>query len=106
MRDDVHISHLKFYRDSEIDREAIVSHVPTSGIGMIVPRFMGLDETPTGICVRVRWRGLPSSEETLAPNGSVETDVPQLLQSFSVAIQPLVGLLQTLETSFPSNGGL
>ena len=77
-RDDVHISRLKFYRDTDLNREAIMSHVLVSETGMIVSRLMGLEETPTGLCVRVRWRGLPSSEETLEPIGRVQADVPQL----------------------------
>ena len=78
MREDVHVSCLKFYRDSDLNREAIMRHVLTSERGMIVSRLMGLEETPTGLCVRVRWRGLPPSEETLAPIGRVHADVPQL----------------------------
>ena len=78
MHDDVHISRLKFYRESDLNGEAIMSHVLTSETGIIVSYLMGLEETATGLCVRVRWRGLPSSEETLEPIGRVHTDVPQL----------------------------
>ena len=78
MRDDVYILRLKFHRDFNVNREAIMSHVLASGTGTIVSRLMGLEETPTGLCVRVWLRGLPSSGETLEPIGRVHADVLQL----------------------------
>ncbi len=48
--------------------------------GMPVARLMGLDETTDGIYVRVRWRGLPHSEDTLEPNLKVYEDAPALVK--------------------------
>ena len=64
--DDIHISRTKFYRDSELNREAIMYHFLNSGTCMIVCCLMRLEETPTSRCMRVRWRGLPSSEKFLS----------------------------------------
>ena len=55
-----------------------MNHVLTSETCMIAYRLMGLEEMSTGLFVRVRFRGLPSSEETLEPIGRVHADVPQL----------------------------
>ena len=100
MRDNVHISRLKFYRDPDRNREAILCHVLVSETGMIVSRLMRLEKTPTDLCVRVRWRGLTSSEETLEPIGRVHADVPQLFMRLLIRKrQPLVSLLPKLDVS-------
>ena len=76
--DDVHDSRLKLYRDSEIDKDAIMSHVIHSETGMVVSRLLGLEETPDGIYVRIRWKGLGTKKDTLEPIARVNEDVPVL----------------------------
>lgn len=51
----------------------------SSETGMPVARLMGLQETPDGIYIQIRWRGLSSKEDTLQPIGRVSEDVPQML---------------------------
>lgn len=46
---------------------------------MIVARLMGLQNSPSGLLVQVRWKGLPSSEDTYEPLSRVHEDVPQML---------------------------
>ena len=60
--DDVHASRLKLYRDSEIEKDAIMSHVIHSETGMVVSRLLGLEETPDGIYVQILWEGLDNKE--------------------------------------------
>lgn len=65
--DDVHISRLKFSRDSDLNQEAIRRHVISSETGMVVARLVSLEETPLGLQVRVRCRGHSASQDTLEP---------------------------------------
>lgn len=51
--EDVHISRLRFFRDSALDTQAIISHV-SSKTGMPVSRLMELVDDPDGLHVRVR----------------------------------------------------
>lgn len=73
----VHISRLKFYHNPSLDKEAIMSHVILSKIGLPVQRLMRLVETDDGLMVQVCWRGLAEPEYTLEPLGKVHDDVPQ-----------------------------
>ena len=47
---------------------------------MPVQRLMHLVETDAGLMVRVRWRGLPASEDTDEPIQRVHEDIPGLFQ--------------------------
>lgn len=77
--DEVHVTRLKFYHDASLDTDAIISHVTTSETGMILHCLQERVDTDKGIKVRIRWRGLPDSEDTLEPLLQVYEDVPQLL---------------------------
>ncbi len=50
-----------------LDTEAAFPHFLYSERGMPMAILTGLDETTDNIYVRVRWRGLPRSEDTLEP---------------------------------------
>lgn len=52
--DDIHASRLKLFRDDDINKEAILSHVLHSEGGMSVQRLMGLEETEDGLYILVR----------------------------------------------------
>lgn len=52
--DDVHISRLKFDKDSHLNSNVVMIHVLTSEIGMVASRLLGFDEFPDGLYVRVR----------------------------------------------------
>ena len=78
--DDVHASRLKLFRDSEIDEVAIMSHVLQSETGMLVSRLMALEEHSDSLFVRIRWKGLENTEDTLEPIARVHEDVPQLFE--------------------------
>lgn len=81
INDYVHVSRLKFYHDSSLDKEAIMPHVLNSETEtwMVIHRLLRLVENGSGIYVVVRWRGLPESEDTLEPLVNIYKDVPQLL---------------------------
>lgn len=46
---DVHIFWLKFFRDSELNQRAIMSHVISSETSMVVAHLMGIEKTPSGL---------------------------------------------------------
>ena len=46
---------------------------------MVVSRLLGLEETPDGIYVRIRWKGLGTKKDTLEPIARVNEDVPVLI---------------------------
>ena len=46
---------------------------------MVVQRLLALVETDDGLKVRIRWKGLPTSENTEEPLYQVYEDVPGLL---------------------------
>lgn len=78
--DNIHASRLKMFRDSAIDENAILSHVIHSETGMVVHRLMGLEETSSGLFVRIHWKGLSDSEDTLEPVSRVYEDVTELFK--------------------------
>ena len=78
--DDIHGSRLKYYHDPSLDAEAILPHVISSETGMVVQRLLGLVEADDGLKVRIRWKGLPESEDTEEPLQNVYEDVPALLE--------------------------
>lgn len=78
--EDIHGSRLKFYHDASLDTNAIMSHVLSSETGMVVQRLLELVESPDGLKVRIRWKGLPASEDTEEPIKNVYEDVPVLLE--------------------------
>ena len=77
--EEAHVSSLKFYKDSSLDKEAIMPHVLSSETGMPVSRLLRLLDTEDGIKVLVRWKGLPDTEDSAEPLQNVYEDVPQLL---------------------------
>lgn len=82
--DDIHVSRLKFYHDSALDTEVIISHVVQSETGMIVHRLHKLVDTAEAVKVEVRWKGLPGSEDTLGTLKQIYEDVPGLLKKILV----------------------
>lgn len=48
---------------------------------MIVHRLVGIVKLYDGLKTRVRWRGLPESENTVEPLEQVYQDVPLLLKN-------------------------
>jgi len=79
--EEAHASRLRFYSDSALNTEAIMSHVLTSETGMPVQRLLRLENGPDGLMVAVRWRGLPTSADTLEPIARIHEDVPRMLQN-------------------------
>jgi len=77
--EDIHACRLKYYRDNSLDQVAIMPHVLQSETGMPVARLMRLVDDPDGLKVQVRWRGLPTSEDTLEPFERVFEDVPDMV---------------------------
>ena len=69
--EDIHDTHLKFYRDSSRNIDAIMSHDLSSESGMIVSRLMRLVESEDGLLVVVRWKGLPHFEHSIELFGRV-----------------------------------
>lgn len=65
--DDVHGSLRKLYSDYALDKEAIMPHVLFLEIGMPVARLMERIDSPDGLQVRVRRKGLPNSNDTFKP---------------------------------------
>lgn len=57
-----------------------MSHVLTSETGMIVQRLLSLEENEDGLFVRVRWKGLSESEDTLESIEQLYEDVPVLFE--------------------------
>lgn len=46
--DDMHVSRLKFYCDSEMDRQVVIRDVLTLEAGMVVSRLLRLEEITNG----------------------------------------------------------
>lgn len=63
--DNTHGSRLKYFFDSSLDTETIISHVLSSETGMRVARLMRLVITEDGLTVQIRWKGLYNGEDTL-----------------------------------------
>lgn len=63
---EVHASHLKFHNDGSLDEKVIMPYCKSSetGIGMQIQRLLKLVEHTDGLKILIRWRGLPSSEDT------------------------------------------
>lgn len=74
----VPISHLRFFHDSALKIQAIMSHVLSSETGMPVSRLLALVDDPDGLHVGVHRKGLPHSKHTLEPLARVYGEVPQL----------------------------
>ena len=73
-----HGSRLKYYSDASLNVEAILPHVLASETGMPVARLLELVEKEGQLFVRVRWKGLQTSEDTLEPIEKVFEDVPKM----------------------------
>lgn len=76
--DEIYVSRLKLYRDSQMDAIAIMSHLLQSETGMVLSRLLGLEDGLDGLQVCVRWRELDSLEDSLEPIARFNEDVPQL----------------------------
>lgn len=55
----------KFYRDSSLNQEVIMSHLLSSETCIPVSLLMGSQETPEIISVQVRWKVLSHYEDTI-----------------------------------------
>jgi len=77
--EEAHASRLRFYSDDSLNKDAIMPHVISSETGMPVQRLMRLEESPNGLHVIVRWRGLPANADTSEPLSRIYEDVPQML---------------------------
>lgn len=62
-----HGNRLKFHHDGSLDKEAIVSYIILSEMGMPLQRLIRLEGTKEGMMVLVCWRGLRVSKDTLEP---------------------------------------
>lgn len=80
-KQEIHSTRLKFFRDSSINEEAVMSHVLSSETGMPVSRLMSLGEKDDrNLFVRFRWRGLPDSEDTWRPLQRINQDALRLVR--------------------------
>lgn len=77
-KDNLHGTRLKFYLDDQMDTEAIIPHVLSSQTGMPVSRLMQLIDDLDGSKVLVRWKGLPTTEDSLEPINRVYQDVSKM----------------------------
>ena len=75
----VHIVRLKFYHESSVKQEAIMSHVMSSEIGMVVSRLMRIIDEDGDLKVQVRWKGLPDYEDTFEPLQRIYDDAQKIL---------------------------
>ena len=65
--EDIHACRSRLYCDHLLEEAAILPHVLSSEMGIFVARPTEIEETDRGIMVHVRWRGLPTSKDTLKP---------------------------------------
>ena len=74
---------LKFYRDSALDSEAVMTHVLSSETGMPVSRLLDITEGDKGqLFAKLRWKGLTPADDTLEPLANVFEDAPRLVHKF------------------------
>lgn len=57
-----------------------MSHVLSCETGMRMHRLLKLVDNEEGMKVLIRWKGLPSTEDTFEPLKKIHEDVPGLLQ--------------------------
>lgn len=81
LTDEVHVSKLKFYLDYSLDKKAIMSHVLSPKTGMVIKRLLCLEDAGDGMCVVVRWKRLPKSENTTEPYAIIWKAVPELFKN-------------------------
>lgn len=74
VKTDIQLTGLKFYRDRQLNTNAVMSQVLACETGMAVARPMALQKTSDGFKVRVRRRGLADAEVTPEPIGNVHED--------------------------------
>ena len=77
--ENIHASRLRLYSDSKLNNERIMPHILYSETGMPIHRLINLKKQDNEIMVHVRWKGLPTSQDTLEPLNNVYEDVPQML---------------------------
>lgn len=56
-----------------------MSHVLSLETGLVVQRLMHIEDREYRLMFKVRWRGLPESEDTIDTTAHIDKDVPQLL---------------------------
>lgn len=78
--ENAHISRLKFFSDSNLDTEAIMSHVLSSKTRIPVSRLMKLVRDGSLLKVLVHWGGLPASEDNLE-------SIQQMFENVSVLLK-------------------
>lgn len=76
---DIHVICLKFYTDSLLETEAVMSHVVSSATGMPFQRILKIVESYNILMVQVRWKKFRKNEETIETFLKVYKDVTQLL---------------------------
>lgn len=77
--EDIHGTRLKYYRDSSLDNEVIMSHVLATETGMPISRLLRLEEVDGSLYIALRWKGLQTTDETLEPLERVFEDAPNLV---------------------------
>lgn len=63
--DEVHGTRLKFYKDSSVHIDAIMSPILSSETGISVQRLMKLGDSPKSLMVQIRSKGLYDSKYQL-----------------------------------------
>lgn len=84
--DEIHIYPLKFYHDKSLDIDAIMFHVLKLETGLVVNCLNCITMADNGLMVRVRWRELPESEDTLE----------LISQVYEARYVPQIGLLENI----------
>lgn len=77
--EEVHVSRLKFNGDADLDKTSVMPHVISSETGMQVQGSMELLMDNDDLLVRIHWRGLAASEDTLELIQQIHEDVLILL---------------------------
>lgn len=75
---EIHACRFRFYTDSDLNTEAIMTHVLSSETGMVVSRLMKLVETSDDLMVQVYWKGLSDNDDTIEPISKINEEVPVL----------------------------
>lgn len=100
-----HGSILKYYRDSHLYQEEIMSYVIAPETGMAVQPLKRLTETIEDLMVTVRWKGLPESEITLESVAKVFQEVTQWFRQLLERKSTPTGLAYKVRSALHLWGG-